>query len=57
MIVELGHFALILALLLALVQASVPLIGAARRQCRLDGARAEHGAWRSSCWWRSPSRR
>ncbi len=31
MIVELGHFALILALLLAIVQASVPLVGAARR--------------------------
>ena len=31
MIVELGHFALILALCLALVQASVPLFGAARR--------------------------
>ncbi len=31
MIVELGHFALILALVLALVQSSVPLIGAARR--------------------------
>ncbi|HEV8028166.1 MAG TPA: cytochrome c biogenesis protein CcsA, partial [Stellaceae bacterium] len=32
MIAELGHFALILALLTALVQSSVPLIGAARRQ-------------------------
>ena len=31
MIAELGHFALILALLLALLQASVPLAGAARR--------------------------
>jgi cytochrome c-type biogenesis protein CcmF len=31
MIVELGHFALILALLLALLQATVPLLGAARR--------------------------
>ncbi|HEY8288707.1 MAG TPA: cytochrome c biogenesis protein CcsA, partial [Acetobacteraceae bacterium] len=30
MIVELGHFALILALFVALVQASVPLVGAAR---------------------------
>jgi cytochrome c-type biogenesis protein CcmF len=30
MIVELGHFALILALLLALLQASLPLVGAAR---------------------------
>src|SRR5260221_1329962 len=32
MIVELGHFALILALAMALLQASVPLIGAARGQ-------------------------
>jgi cytochrome c-type biogenesis protein CcmF len=31
MIAELGHFALILALLLALLQATVPLLGAARR--------------------------
>jgi cytochrome c-type biogenesis protein CcmF len=31
MIAELGHFALVLALLLALLQASVPLVGAARR--------------------------
>jgi len=31
MIAELGHFGLILALLLALLQSSVPLIGAARR--------------------------
>ena len=30
MIVEIGHFALILALCVALAQASVPLIGAAR---------------------------
>jgi cytochrome c-type biogenesis protein CcmF len=32
MIVELGHFALILALLLALTQSTVPLLGASRRQ-------------------------
>ncbi|MBY0448533.1 MAG: heme lyase CcmF/NrfE family subunit, partial [Hyphomonadaceae bacterium] len=32
MIVELGHYALILALAVALIQASVPLIGAARRE-------------------------
>ena len=31
MIVELGHFALILALFVAIIQATVPLIGAARR--------------------------
>ncbi len=34
MIPELGHFALILALLVAVVQASVPLLGAARQQNR-----------------------
>ena len=32
MIIEIGHFALILALLVALVQAVVPVIGAARRE-------------------------
>ncbi|MEX2201458.1 MAG: heme lyase CcmF/NrfE family subunit [Dongiaceae bacterium] len=32
MIVELGHYALVLALLVSLVQASVPLAGAARRE-------------------------
>ena len=31
MITELGHFALVLAFLVAIVQAVVPLIGAARR--------------------------
>ncbi|MFQ5953640.1 MAG: heme lyase CcmF/NrfE family subunit, partial [Kiloniellales bacterium] len=31
MIAEIGHFALVLALLMALVQATLPLIGAARR--------------------------
>jgi len=35
MIPELGHFALILALAVALVQASVPLLGAARDDARL----------------------
>lgn len=35
MIVELGHFALILAFAVALVQASLPLYGAARRDTRL----------------------
>ena len=33
MITELGHFALILALFVALIQATVPLIGAARAPC------------------------
>ena len=31
MITEIGHFSLVLALLQALAQASVPLVGAARR--------------------------
>ncbi len=31
MIVELGHFALVLALAVALIQSTVPLIGAHRR--------------------------
>jgi len=35
MIVELGHFALILAFAVALVQATLPLYGAARRDSRL----------------------
>lgn len=35
MIIELGHFALILALAVALVQATVPLVGAARGDGRL----------------------
>ena len=34
MIAELGHFALILALFVAIVQATVPLVGAARRHAR-----------------------
>ena len=50
MITELGHFALILALFVALVQSTVPLIGAARRHvgwmavgrsCALIGLRAD----------------
>ena len=32
MITELGHFSLILALFVAIIQSTVPLIGAARRQ-------------------------
>ena len=35
MIVETGHFALILALALALIQSSVPIVGAARGERRL----------------------
>ena len=35
MIVELGHYALVLALFLALLQASLPLVGAARGQLAL----------------------
>ena len=39
MIPELGHFALILALLLALIQATLPIIGAVARQSLVDRAR------------------
>ena len=37
MIAELGHFALILAFLAALMQAAVPLVGAARGEAGVDG--------------------
>ena len=37
MIAELGHFALVLAFLLALVQSTLPLVGAARNDVRLMG--------------------
>src|SRR5438477_265509 len=37
MIAELGHFALVLAFLLALVQSTLPLVGAARNDARLMG--------------------
>ena len=37
MIPELGHFALVLAFLLALVQSSLPLVGASRNDPRLMG--------------------
>jgi cytochrome c-type biogenesis protein CcmF len=37
-LVEIGHFALVLALALSLVQASVPLIGARRRDARMMAA-------------------
>jgi cytochrome c-type biogenesis protein CcmF len=40
MIVELGHFALVLALLVAAVQTVVPMLGAARGDVRLMGAAA-----------------
>ena len=38
MIAEIGHFALVLALALALVQSTMPLVGARRRDRRLMGA-------------------
>jgi cytochrome c-type biogenesis protein CcmF len=44
MIPELGHFALVLALLVALLQAVLPLWGAARREARLM-AFATSAAW------------
>ena len=52
MIPELGHFALILALLVAIAQGVLPLVGRAPSRRRADGARASGGASRSSRWWR-----
>ncbi len=45
MIAELGHFALILALILAIVQATVPMVGAAKNRIALMsvGRSAAHG--------------
>ena len=40
MIPEIGHFALILALLLALTQGILPIVGAARGKRGVDGAGA-----------------
>ena len=48
MITELGHFALILALFVALIQSTVPLVGAAQAPCRLDGGRPVLRADRAS---------
>ena len=48
MITELGHMALILAFCVALVQATVPMLGAARGTSRLDGGRAATPLWCSS---------
>ena len=44
MIVELGHFALILALMVALVQSTLPLVGRAGERCAADGAGGAGGA-------------
>ncbi len=44
MIPELGHFALILALAVALVQGTLPLVGAVARRCAADGARPHRRA-------------
>ncbi|SPD56710.1 protein of unknown function (plasmid) [Cupriavidus taiwanensis] len=56
MIAELGHFTLIVALLVALVQAVVPLAGAARgRLAWMALARPPRA--RNACWWRCRSPR
>ena len=55
MIPEIGHFALILALAMALGQGVLPLVGAQRGNAELDGAGAALGARRSSCSCSSPS--
>ena len=54
---EFGHFALVLALVLALVQSPIPFVGALRRRPAADGGRAPRGGRRSSCSSASPSRR
>ena len=56
MIAEIGHYALVLALGLALVQGTLPLLGAARRDATLIGL-AEPTACASSCSSPWPSRR
>ena len=48
MIIELGHFALILALFVALVQSIVPLIGAARGNVGWMAVGPHRRRWRSS---------
>ena len=55
MIPEIGTFALVLALLVALVQGTLPLIGAQRAGGGLGGARADRPRPRCSCSSRSPS--
>jgi cytochrome c-type biogenesis protein CcmF len=52
--VEIGHFALVLALGIALIQASVPMIGAARNQVSLMEV-GRTAALASSCSWRCRS--
>ena len=48
MITELGHFALILALFVALVQSTVPLVGAARGNVGWMAVGRSRARWRSS---------
>ncbi len=55
MIVELGHFALVLALMVAVVQATLPLWGAQTRNPALMPW-PRRRRWRNSCWWRFPLR-
>ncbi len=56
MIIEVGHFALILALFVALVQSIVPLAGAARGNVgwmavgRVGGAGAVRADRAAPCW-------
>ena len=56
MIPELGHFALVLALALALIQATVPMFGARRNDPVLMGVAAPPRSGNSASW-RSRSRR
>ena len=57
MIVETGHFALVLALALALAQAIVPFAGARLRDASLMRVARARGASRNSCSSPSPMAR
>ena len=56
MIAEAGHYALVLALAVALLQATLPLWGARVRDAALMGLGSPL-AVAQLCWWRSRSRR
>ena len=57
MIAELGHYALVLALGLALVQSIVPIVGARKNDPVLMAVAGADARSRNSCSWRSPSAR
>ena len=57
MIAEIGHYALVLALGLALIQSVVPMVGARLRDDDADGRRRADGARAIRCSSRSRLRR